>query len=80
MGEKNFIMFFMSVSGNFIELVYMCWIFCLIFIVVFIVGIIGNFVVCVVVICCKWMWMSNNIFIFNLVFCDLLNVVIFLLM
>lgn len=66
-------------SGNFIEFVLMWWIFCLIFIIVFIVGVIGNVVVCVVVIWCKWMWISNNIFIFNFVFCDLFNVLIFFL-
>lgn len=53
MNGKNDIVVDLMENGNFIEFLFMCWIFCLIFIVVFIVGIIGNFVVCVVIIWCK---------------------------
>lgn len=64
-------------AGNFVEPAPMRWTLRMIFVLVFLVGMVGNAVVCAAVIRRKRLRTSNNIFTFNLAFCDLLIVVIF---
>lgn len=53
---------------------------CVLYILVFVVGIIGNLVVCCVVMRCKWFCLSNNFYIFNFVCVDFIVVIIYVLM